>query len=83
MTADERVRQRIEEDPSRPGPQSARLRESGVPVWAVISYYDALKHDVELTAHDYEIPVEDVRAALDYYHQHKQEIDARLAMNAA
>jgi uncharacterized protein (DUF433 family) len=83
MTTDQAMRRRIEEDPSCPGPQSARLRESGVPVWAVISYYDALKRDVELTAHDYDIPMADVRAALDYYHQHKHEIDARLAMNAA
>ncbi|HEX6512725.1 MAG TPA: DUF433 domain-containing protein [Chloroflexota bacterium] len=83
MTADERVRQRIEEDPSRPGPQSARLRESGVPIWAVVSYYDALNHDLEATAHDYDIPVEDVRAALDYYRRHKHMIDARIAMNAA
>jgi len=82
MRADEQVRHKIQEDATRPGPAEARLRDSGVPVWALVSYYEAAG-DIDSVARDFEIPAEDVRAALAYYRSHKLAIDARLAMNAA
>jgi uncharacterized protein (DUF433 family) len=78
------VDQYIESDPYRPGPAGARLRSSGVPVWALISYYKfAVHEDAEQTARDYELTREDVAAAIAYYHQHREAIDARIAANSS
>ena len=82
MTADELIRWKIQLDADRPGAADARLRDSGVPVWALISYYEAAR-DIDEVARDFEVPTEDVRAALAYYRSHKAAIDVRLAMNAA
>lgn len=61
----------------------ARLVASGVSVWALIAYLQsAVDGDVERAA-DYEISIEDVETALDYYHQHRAVIDARILLNAA
>jgi uncharacterized protein (DUF433 family) len=74
-------------DPHRPGPADARLRDSGVPLWALISYLQrAVGGEVAQAAEDYAVPVEAVEAALAYYQQseqHRQLIDARIALNAA
>ena len=74
----------IEENPRLPGPAEARLRRYGTSVWALISYlHDAVEGDIATAAADYEIPVDAVRAALAYYHRHRDPIDARTAWNAA
>lgn len=74
----------IEENPRRPGPLHARLKESGVEVWALISYlYKAMQGDRAATARDYDVPLEAVQAADAYYHRHRAVIDARIAVNAA
>jgi uncharacterized protein (DUF433 family) len=74
----------IEEDPYKPGPVGARLRSTGVPIWALISYYRRAVHeDVEQTARDYELPREAVEAALEYYRQHKELLDARITLNSS
>lgn len=79
-----RVDKFIESDPYKPGPAGARLKTSGVPIWALISYYKCAVHgDVEQTARDYELSEEEVAAALIYYHRHKKAIDARIAANAS
>jgi uncharacterized protein (DUF433 family) len=78
------IEQYIEEDPYRPGPADARLKEYGTAVWALISYLDrALGGNVEQAAADYEVPVAAVQAALAYYRRHRKPIDARIALNAA
>ena len=81
------IQRHIAMDPHRPGPADARLKDSGVPLWALISYLQrAVAGDVAQTAEDYEVPIEAVEAALAYY-QHDEEykrlIDARIALNAA
>ncbi len=73
----------IEENPLRPGPADARLKDYGTAVWALVSYLDRAVHgDIEQAAMDYDVPVEAVQAALAYYHRHKAPIDARILLNA-
>jgi uncharacterized protein (DUF433 family) len=64
-------------------PAEARLRESGVPVWALVGYWRSAGEDVGRTAKAYHVPRQAVEAALVYYRDHSPEIDARLAANAA
>jgi len=73
------IRQNIDiTDPSEP-----RLRDSGVPVDALIGYYNAAGKDILRVARDYDLQVEDVQAALDYYWRHPAVINARLALNVS
>jgi uncharacterized protein (DUF433 family) len=65
------------------GRADARLREYGVPVWALIGQLRALDGDLEQLARDYELPREAVEAALAYYRCNKEYIDARLLLNSA
>ena len=64
-------------------PANARLRETGVPVWAVVGYHRAVDGDADRVAADYELPREAVEAALAFYERHRAAIDARLSANAA
>ncbi|HLI27519.1 MAG TPA: hypothetical protein VKZ60_10625 [Chloroflexota bacterium] len=74
----------IEEHPGFPGPADAWLRESGVPVWALVAYYHgAAAYDAGRVAEDYEVPLAAVEAALAYYRRHRSLIDNRIAANAA
>ena len=73
----------IETDPSRPGPGGARLKEYGVPVWALVGHMNAVHGEVAQVAEDYDLPREAVEAALAYYHRHQAAIDAKLLANAA
>jgi uncharacterized protein (DUF433 family) len=74
----------IEQDPYKPGPAGARLKSTGVPIWALISYYKRAVHeDIEQTARDYELPREAVEVALEYYDRHKKLIDARITLNSS
>lgn len=65
------------------GRADARLREYGVPVWALIGQLQALDGDLDQLAEDYELPREAVDAALAYYRCNKEYIDARLLLNSA
>jgi uncharacterized protein (DUF433 family) len=80
---DRRIEQYIEQDPHRPGRYNARLRTSGVHVWALVGHLQVINWDVEQAARDYDLPREAVEAALAYYHQHKAIIDARIEANLA
>jgi uncharacterized protein (DUF433 family) len=83
MHDDELIARHIELDSFRPWPGDARLRGSGVHVWALVGYYlNAVDEDATRVAHDYDVPLKEVEAALAYYRRHKCEIDARLAQNA-
>jgi hypothetical protein len=78
------IKRYIEENPHKPGPADARLKDAGTTVWALISYLDrALGGDVEQAATDYQVPVEAVQAARAYCKGHRKLIDARIAPNAA
>jgi uncharacterized protein (DUF433 family) len=73
----------IEPDPYHPGPDGARLKDSGVPVWALVGHWQAVGHDRARVAADYELSATAVEAALAYYRHHTAAIDARLEANAA
>jgi uncharacterized protein (DUF433 family) len=77
------IRKWIEPNPVRPGGENARLREYGVPVWALIGHARATGRDAAAVAGDYDVPQEAVEAALAYYEQHRSQIDTRIAANAA
>jgi uncharacterized protein (DUF433 family) len=70
-------------EPAELDPANARLRETGVPVWALVGYHRAVDGDADRVAADYELPREAVEAALAFYKQHRAAIDARLSANAA
>jgi uncharacterized protein (DUF433 family) len=65
------------------GRADARLREYGVSVWTLIGHLRAIGGDVDQLAADYELPHEAVEAALAYYRQNKDYVDARLLLNSA
>ena len=78
------IDQYIEENPRFPGAAEAWLRETGVPVWAIVGYYQqAAGGDDARVAEDYELPPDAVRAALAYYRLHRRAIEERLAANSA
>lgn len=83
MVAEESIEKYIESNPSGPSPADARVAGYGVPVWALISYLEAVHGDLERVAADYELPREAVEAAQAYYHRHKEVIDARRSLGAA
>ena len=85
MDEQELIERYIDLDTDRyPGGRAdARLREYGVPVWALIGQLRALNGDMDQLARDYELPREAVEAAFAYYRRNKEYIDARLLLNSA
>jgi uncharacterized protein (DUF433 family) len=82
MDSEELIKREIEVDPYHPGPADVRLRRSGVHVWAIVGHYlYAVERDMSAVARDYGISLEEVEAAIAYYHQHLAEIEGRLAAN--
>ena len=82
--ADSLIARYIEENPHKPGPADARLKDAGTAVWALVSHLDrAVGGDVAQVALDYQVPVEAVQTARAYYKRHRKLIDARIALNAA
>ena len=79
--ADQLVATYITQDPQRPGIYNAVVHPEGVPVWALAAHLRALDEDVAQVAAEYQLPQEAVEAALAYYHQHRDAIDARIAAN--
>ena len=78
---DPRIRQYVELDPNHPGIADARLRESGVSVWALIGYLPAVEGNLGQAAEDYVVSLEEIEAAVAFYHEHRVVIDARIAAN--
>ena len=68
----------IAPDPHHPGVAHHQVRDVAVSVWALVAYYDAVGHDLNQVAYDYDITVEQVRAALAFYAEHVDTIDAYL-----
>ena len=82
MKAKDLITHEIEEDIFSPGPADVRLRRSGVHVWAIVGHYlYAVNRDREAVARDYGLSLEEIDAALAYYHKHPQVIEGRLAAN--
>jgi uncharacterized protein (DUF433 family) len=85
MSRDEQLIARyIEPNPHKPWPDEAWVGNSAVPVWILVAYLRAVGGDVEQLADAYyTLPREAIRAALAYYRDHRDLIDARIARNAA
>lgn len=85
MTITENDQQLIERwiDPEsrRYGRAEARLKQYGVSVWVLMSYWYYGQGDIDRAAKEYHLPREAVEAALAYYRQHQKYIDARILLN--
>jgi uncharacterized protein (DUF433 family) len=64
-------------------PDRAVLWEHGVSVWVVIADLDATEGDRRQVEEDYELSDDDVLAALLYYRQMPDVIEARITLNRA
>lgn len=86
-TLDERqlIEQYVDPDWDRyPGGRGdARLRDSGVPIWALVAHYGVTGNDRDQLARDYQLPRSAIEAALAFYEQNKEYIDARILLNSA
>lgn len=72
-----------EPDPHQAGYGEYRLRDRGIPIWAIIGSLTEAADNIDEVAAAYAIPRAAVLAALAFYERHKAAIDARLAQNAA
>ena len=73
----------VEQSPHELGRESARLKEHGISVVALVTALLYHGGDLYAVADAYEIPDEAVRAAIWYYGNNKQVVDARLLLNWA
>lgn len=64
-------------------PAEARLRDSGVSVWAIVESLRLMEGARERVVADFDISLEALDAALAYYERHKDVIDAKITLNAA
>jgi uncharacterized protein (DUF433 family) len=93
VPSEEELRRMVGPDRHRPGSSRGRLIAEQIPVWAIIGHIGALAGSLEPdaiddeiiaeAAHDYDISVTAVRAALLYYREHQCAIDTLLEENAA
>ncbi|MGH2354416.1 MAG: hypothetical protein ACRDJN_22650 [Chloroflexota bacterium] len=77
------IRRHVDPNPDGRGRDEACLIDSGTPVWALIAYLSVAKGDAARVAHDYDVPLDAVLAALAYYRRNRKLIDARLLLNEA
>ena len=71
----------VEPEPGS-GRDKARLKDHGVPVWALIAELQANGWDIAEVARAYRVPKIAVQAAIHYYQSNKQFIDAFLLLNS-
>lgn len=81
MSDQELIERYVENSPS--GIADARLRDYGVHVWAIIGQLRVHDGDIKEVMRDYRIPSEAIEAALAYYRENKDYVDARLLLNSA
>lgn len=85
LTDDELIEKYVEPHPSKPGPARWRLveEEHGVPVWVLIAVLAEDGSNAAQVAHDYDISMEALAAAVAYYRRNKKYIDAWNLLNWA
>ncbi len=71
----------IKPERAYPGDPEARVVDTDIPVWALVGHFKANGEDAGLTAADYRLPPEAIKAALAYYRKRREIIDARLMAN--
>jgi len=76
----ERLAAMVEQDPRQPGRHNARLKDYGTHVWAIIAYLQGTDWDIAKVARDHEVSEDAVRAAIQYYEQNRELIDAELLL---
>lgn len=65
------------------GRADARLRDSGVSVWAIVAFLPVYDGDLSKVSEHFSVSREEVDAALAYYRRNRVCIDARIALNEA
>lgn len=70
----------IETDPSG-SRADARVIGYGVPIWALVGYWQVNGRDIDIVAKDYELPREAVQAAMVFYECYREIIDDRMQAN--
>jgi uncharacterized protein (DUF433 family) len=83
---DERLVERyidLEWDRYPGGRADARLRDSGVSVWAIVAYLRVYDNDADQVANHFDLSREEMDGALAYYRLNKPYIDARILLNEA
>lgn len=63
------------------GRADARLKVSGVNIWAIVTYLNLYDGDIDRVAREYELSPEEMAAALAYYRRNKKYVDARILLN--
>lgn len=74
------VKKYVERHPHKPGRAEVVIAGTGIPVWALIAYWQGVG-DIDKVAADYELPLEAIEAALEYYRENAAIIDNRLEEN--
>jgi hypothetical protein len=65
------------------GRADARLRVSGVPIWALVAYLDVFGGDADEVARNFDRSHVEMDAALAYYKRNNCFVDARVTLNEA
>jgi hypothetical protein len=65
------------------GRADARLKDSGVAIWAIVAFLKIYDNDVARVADHFAISEVEAEAALAYYRRNKKYVDARVALNEA
>lgn len=65
------------------GRAEARLRDSGVSVWAVVAFLKVYGGDPDKVAEHFRLSRQEVEGALAYYRANKRFIDAYVTLNEA
>ncbi|TAK20102.1 MAG: hypothetical protein EPO26_18555 [Chloroflexota bacterium] len=80
---DERlIAEHVEPKDFRAGGRADARTSGGVPIWALIGHLRVVEGGVDEVASAYDLPREEVEAALAYYRRNKAYIDARLLLNS-
>ena len=82
MSDEELIGRYIEPNPHKPTLSEAWLKDSAIPVWALIGSLPGVDHEPDRLAEEFGVSIEEVRAALAFYDRHRCQIDARLAEDA-
>ncbi len=73
----------IQPNPHKPGAAAAWVLPHHVSVWAIVMQLQLDGWNVPGVAAWYELPVEAVEAAIEFYQRHKVDVDAKIAHNRA
>ena len=70
----------IEPDPFLPGTANARLKESGAPIWAIVSFAQTPDVTTSQLIDECELSRDILAATFAYYQNHQSTIDAKILL---